>query len=76
VPFTAEMFKPTTTKIKNNNKYVAAAAPAERSLKKTKKWAWQPRQLSHTPFQLSRDYYNTAFLVILLTAKVFIPSKN
>jgi len=50
VPFTAEMFKPTTTKIKNNNKYVAAAAPAERSLKKTKKWAWQPRQLSHTPF--------------------------
>jgi len=36
VPFTAEMFKPTTTKIKNNNKYVAAAAPAECSLKKLK----------------------------------------
>jgi len=51
VPFTAEMFKPTTTKIKNNNKYVAATAPAaERSLKKPKKWAWQPRQLSHTHF--------------------------
>jgi len=37
VPFTAEISKPTTTKSKNNNKYVAAAAPAaERSLKNLK----------------------------------------
>jgi len=40
VPFTAEIvFKPTrtTTKIKDNNKYVASSAPAQPSLKSKQK---------------------------------------
>ena len=78
MPFTAEIFKPTkTTKIKNNNKYVASTTPAEPSLKNPWKVGVATKTAKpHPLFQLSRDYYNTAFLVILLTAKVFIPSKN